>query len=185
MRKGVSWTTTGELAPLMHCSHRPTRRSPNEVGISAAPASLVITSGWALVRWVVGFTEEAGLSDEELQEVYERAKADTVSTCPRGLPHRRLGGFVGRPAGALGLLTRGTVGAQQEARQRAEAARNQGAYTPDAARSALLGDVQGSHYQVGRRNRRPTCAVIASRPVPMQAGHALLSAHRGERWFCF
>jgi hypothetical protein len=56
---------------------------------------MLIASGWALVRWVVGFTEEAGLSDEELQEVYERAKADIVRTCPRVLPHRRLRGFFG------------------------------------------------------------------------------------------
>lgn len=98
MRKGVSWTTTGEPASFSHTVPTEPRqlRSPSQ----PLPPPVLITSGWALVRWVVGFTEEAGLSDEQLQEVYERAKADTVRTCPRGLPHRQLRGFLERPFGA-------------------------------------------------------------------------------------
>lgn len=41
-------------------------------------------SGWVGGgRWVVGFAETPGLTNDELQEVYQRAKADAVST---GLP---------------------------------------------------------------------------------------------------
>lgn len=64
--------------------------------------------------WVVGFAETPGLTNDELQEVYQRAKAD----------------------------------AEARKRREAEADKKKGEWlSPEAARAALLGDVQGSHYQ--------------------------------------